>query len=142
MPRVHRNLHSLKPGSKSLPWSLYRKAGDKVQGTYGAILCQVVPKDPSGQAFEHCRNGGHRAVFAWLKCAKLDALSREQSEQAHSPSLIAGLVAQGAIARLRLDPKAGDAFFHANGQRYTGSRRVFLLANGSAYTSTENLKND
>jgi hypothetical protein len=133
MPRVHRNLHSLKKGSKSLPWSYYQTSGEKVRGAYALMLENVTPKNPSGQAALACLNGtGHRAVFAWLRCERLTV---------YKDFSLAG---KSKLARLSLDPtsRGRDRFFHVNGREYTGSARVYLCPDGSAYTSTENIKND
>ena len=139
MIRAHRNLHSLKPGSTAKPRSFYRASGDRVTGADFLSLENVTPKNPSGQAAEACRNGtGYRAVFAWLKCERLTAFCDS----------IAGLTAASTLpndstyARLSLDPtsRGKDRFFHVNGREYTGSARVYLCPDGSAYTSTENIK--
>jgi hypothetical protein len=145
MPRVHRNLHSLKPGSKALPWSYYQTSGDKVQGSFGCVLRQVTPKHPTGKAAEACRNGtGYRAVFAWLRCEGLETLSAEQMAQAYSPERIEALQAEGSLTRLRLNPKA-DKYFHTlkHGHEaaiYHGSKLVILTPEGRAYTTTESIK--
>lgn len=144
MPRVHRNLHSLKPGSKALPWSYYQTSGEKVRGSFGCVLRQVTPKHPTGKAAEACRNGtGYRAVFAWLKCERLEVLSAEQMAQAYSPERISALLKAGAITRLRLNPKV-DKYFHtitgAQASIYRGSKLAILMPDGRAYTSTEDIK--
>ena len=141
MPRVHRNLHSLKAGSTALPWSYYRKSGDKVQGSFGCVLRNVTPKHPTGQAAEACRNGGHRAVFAWLKCEELETLSAEQMGQAYSRARMDALVAEGSLTRLRLNPKV-DTHFHTlkHGHEaaiYHGSKLVILTPEGRAYTTLD-----
>ena len=145
MPRVHRNLHSLKAGSYALPWSYYRKSGDRVQGSFGCVLRNVTPKHPSGKKAEHCLSGtGNRSVFAWLKCEELETLSGEQMGQAYSRARMDALVAEGSLTRLRLNPKV-DKYFHTlkHGHEaaiYHGSKLVILTPDGRAYTTTENVK--
>ena len=141
MPRAHRNLHSLKPGSSALPWSYYLKAGDRVRGADYLMLQGVTPKHPSGKKFEACHAGtGNRSVFAWLKCERLQV-----GAPARAPEFMRMLqrhIDAGTLARLSLDPTSAgrNRFFHVGGQKYMGSERVYLCPDGSAYTSTENAK--
>ena len=139
MPRAHRNLHSLKAGSTAKPWSFYRASGDRVTGADFLILENVTPKHPSGKKAEHCLAGtGNRSVFAWLNCERLTAWC--DSIAGHTAAC--ALPKDSTYARLRLNPTqaGGDQFFHAQGQKYTGSARVYLCPDGRAYTSTESLK--
>ena len=128
MIRAHRNLHSLKPGSKALPWSFYDHGAKHVSGAHNMVLFDVVPKQPSGKAFNECLAGtGYRAVFAWLKCerAVINSVSTPGFDL-HSEK----------IKRLSFNPKK-DRFFHVDGKRFDGASTVWLMSNGEAYASID-----
>ena len=139
MIRAHRNLHSLKPGSKANPWSYYGHGAKRVMGAHNMVLFDVVPKQPSGKAFDECLAGtGYRAVFAWLKCerAEIDSLRvwewEANLEEGGSDNPRFDLHGK-PIKRLRFNPKNGDKFFHVDGKRFDGAETVWLLSNGEAY---------
>lgn len=129
MIRAHRNLHSLKPGSKALPWSYYDHGAKHVSGAHSMVLFDVVPKQPSGKAFDECLAGtGYRAVFAWFKAegAEIDSISNPEWQMLGKK-----------IVRLRFNPKNGDKFFHVDGKRFDGASTVWLMSNGEAYASID-----
>ena len=128
MIRAHRNLHSLKPGSKALPWSYYDHGAKHVSGAHNMVLFDVVPKQPSGKAFDECLAGGSRSVFAWFKAerAEIDSISNPEWQMLGKK-----------IVRLRFNPKNGDKFFHVDGKRFGGASTVWLLSNGEAYASID-----
>ena len=129
MIRAHRNLHSLKAGSKALPWSFYDHGAKHVSGATSMVLFDVIPKQPSGKAFKECLAGtGYRAVFAWFKAerAVINSVSNP-GRDLHSENIV----------RLRFNPKNGDKFFHVDGKRFDGASIVWLLSNGEAYASID-----
>jgi hypothetical protein len=100
-------------------WS-YKDGANRVVHCQSAVLHNVTMKQPSGQAFDKCLAGGHRAVFAWFK---------GKSVHIRNPTLY-DLSLEG-LERLRFNPRNGDTFFHIvrNGQKVkvdSTPRAVFL----------------
>lgn len=120
--RAHRNLHSLRVKDGSvLPWSYYSGSGsgERVKGAEGLTLRGVEPKHPGDtSAAVKCRNGGHRAVFAWLKA---------DSYVVGIPELPPG------ARRIHLDPRIHRTFMVED--RPMGRSSVcWLMPDGTAWT--------
>lgn len=81
-------------------WS-YKDGKAPVDHCNDAILYNVKFKQPSGQAFEDCINGGHRAVFAWFKGQEIWLDSNDLDN-----------VSIDGLSQLFFNPKKGDTFFH------------------------------
>ena len=120
--RAHRNLHSLRVKDGSIPpWSYYEgRSGERVQGAEGLTLRGVEPKHPGDTAAAvNCRDGGHRAVFAWLTADSFEVGTPELPEGAR---------------RIHLDPHVHRTFMLDGAPM--GRRAVcYLMPDGTAWTS-------
>ena len=109
----HRNLNA----TNGRRWS-YKPDGRAIQATTLHAV-NVTIKQPSGKNFANCLAGGKRAVFAWFKCSHVDVDGFEQI-----PS---------NAKRVRFNPKAGDEFFHVDGERVDFLREVFCTSDGECF---------
>ena len=121
MYTAHRNLNAK---SSNATWSFY-DLGIKPKRTQPAsalILQTVTVKQPSGKKFQATLRGGKRSVYAWFKSESLEVL--ESSDCLPIPA---------NAVRVRFNPRNGDRFFHANGERVDAMRTVYLLSTGECY---------
>ena len=119
MIRAHRNLHSLTRPSVA-PWSYYTGSGGLVKGADGLTLHNVTPKHPGDtEAAKACRDGGPRAVFAWLKADWVEVGTPELPEDAR---------------RIRLDPHEHRTFM-VDGEPMGRSAVVYLMPDGTAWVT-------
>ena len=122
MYTAHRNLNAK---SDRETWSFYDRSilPHRVQPASALILQNVTVKQPSGKKFLACVDEGKkRSVFTWFRAESLETRKKYQ------------LVTIPANAvRVRFNPRNGDRFFHANGERVDAMRTVYLLSTGECY---------
>ena len=118
---AHRNLNAK---SNRETWSFYDRSilPHRVQPASALILQNVTVKQPSGKKFQATLRGGKRSVYAWFKSESLEVL--ESSDCLEIP--------EDAV-RVRFNPRNGDRFFHANGERVDAMQTVYLLSTGECY---------
>ena len=122
MYTAHRNLNAK---SDSATWSFYDLSikPKRTQPASALILQSVTVKQPSGKKFLACVDEGKkRSVFTWFKSESLEVL--ESSDCLPIPA---------NAVRVRFNPRNGDRFFHANGERVDAMRTVYLLSTGECY---------
>ena len=117
MKTFHRNLN----GKDGAAWSIVAPSEDGKRKASAVATCYaetVKVKQPSGVKFERCLAGAKRAVFAWFKAAEVEQLTPPLASDAQ---------------RVRFNPKAGDTFFHIDGQRVDSLSQVWCLENGECW---------
>ena len=115
MYKLYRNLNAQKTSNNK--WSI-KKGSQPVDHAESMYSVNVQIKQPSGQGFIKCLNGGHRSVFAWFKSDNLTTDTPSLDENAE---------------RVNFNPKNGDKFFHINGKRVDRLSRVWFLNDGTCY---------
>mgnify|MGYP005819571049 CR=1 FL=1 len=111
--KFYRNLN----GTCGRPWS-YKPHGVVVHATT-LVAYNVTIKQPSGQAFTQCLNGGHRAIFAWFKSKDVTA----DTAVSLPPN----------AKRIHFNPRRGDTCFHIDGKRVDTLRVVWCCDDGMCY---------
>ena len=122
MYTAHRNLNAK---SSNATWSFYDRSilPHRVQPASALILQNVTVKQPSGKKFLACVDEGKkRSVFTWFKSESLEVL--ESSDCLPIPA---------NAVRVRFNPRNGDRFFHANGERVDAMQTVYLLSTGECF---------
>ena len=121
---AHRNLNAK---SDRETWSYYDKSilPLRTQPASALILQDVTVKQPSGKKFLACVDEGKkRSVFTWFRAESLEILDSSDS-----------LPIPANAVRVRFNPRNGDRFFHANGERVDAMRTVYLLSTGECYAT-------
>ncbi len=114
---IHRNLNA---GDKKWSW-----CKPKATRARCIVAHNVTAKQPSGKKFQTCLAGGKRGVFAWFKTSEPIELLDEK------PSVSSNAV------RVRFNPKAGDLFFHVDGNRVDNFQTVYFLPSGECWAILE-----
>ena len=121
---AHRNLNAK---SDRETWSFYDLSikPKRTQPASVLILQNVTVKQPSGSKFLACVDEGKkRSVFTWFKSESLEVLESSDCLQ----------IPEDAV-RVRFNPRNGDRFFHANGERVDAMRTVYLLSTGECFAT-------
>ena len=105
--RAHRNLNAR---DTSETWSYYTlPKSAPVERAASLLLYNVDMKQPNmgSKAVKECiLDGGHRSVFAWIKCADAYSIEPEAAIEHR-----AGLLHPIAWKRLRFNPTKGQQYF-------------------------------
>ena len=115
---IHRNLNA---GVEK--WSFCQPKATRARCL---VAHNVTAKQPSGKKFETCLAGGKRGVFAWFKTSEPIDICPE------NPFVPANAV------RVRFNPKAGDLFFHIDGERVDNFETVYFLDSGECWVILNN----
>jgi len=116
MYKLYRNLNAQKTSTNK--WS-YKIGKNLVQHATCIFAENVKIKQPKGQGFIICLNGGHRSVFAWFKS--------DNAIINNTPALPDNAV------RINFNPKNGDKYFHVAGVKVDFLKQCYLLKDGTAW---------